>query len=95
MKEEKVGTVNVHVSYRSTGNIIRHKEVSMQVTKDNENVYKAIPELSLEERRLADVPDELRFEIKNGKGYSLRGLKEGNVDLINDIVRQLKEDSQT
>ena len=89
MESNKIATVNVNRSYRGTGNIIRHKEVVIDVTKDEENVYTAIPRLSLDERRLANVPDQLQFEIKNGHGYSKRGIKEGNVDLINDIVHQL------
>ena len=94
MENKFIASVNVSIPYRSTGNTILQKEVVMDILRGRDNDYIAVPNITLQERRLANVPDELHFEMKEGKGYSKRGLKEGNSDLINDIIIQLKEQNK-
>jgi hypothetical protein len=87
---EKIASFTVEVPYRSTGNIVTNKNIDFDIFKDGAQ-YTAAPKCDLEERRIASLPPELTFQINNGKPQSNRGAKEGNVELINRIADQLKE----
>lgn len=86
---EKIASYTIEVPYRSTGNIISNKNIDFDIYKDGMQ-YKAMPLCSLDERRIANLPPELIFEIKQGKPESIRGIKEGNLELIKKIAGQLK-----
>jgi hypothetical protein len=86
---EKIASVTVSVPIHSSGNVIVQKPVELDVFKDD-NVYKAIPLLNTDERRLANLPEELHFEIKDGKARSLRGDRDGNMHVINDVFHYLQ-----
>jgi hypothetical protein len=86
---EKIASFKIEVPYRSTGNIIMNKNIDFDIFKDTTQ-YKAVPLCDLDERRLASLPPELLFEIREGKPQSNRGMKDGNIDLIRRIAGQLK-----
>ncbi len=87
---KKIANFKIEVPYRSAGNTIINKNIDFDIYKDGAQ-YKAAPLCDLEERRIASLPPELVFEIKNGKPESTRGIREGNIELINRIADQLKE----
>ena len=85
----KIAFLSIPVPYRSSGNIIIQKEVGFHIYKDGKR-FSATPVLSPDEFRLANLPQELMFEYTDGKAASLRGFKDGNMHVINDLVEQLK-----
>lgn len=50
-----------------------------------------MPCLNEDERRVANLPQELLFNYENGKPFSHRGLLDGNFHAIEEIVRQLQQ----
>ena len=87
---EKLAYVQVHVPYKSAGNVIRQHEVSFEVFKDTQ-YYSLKPMLSEAERRLANLPESLEFSLVEGKAISSRGHKDGNLHVIQDAVQRLQE----
>jgi hypothetical protein len=88
---EKLMQVNINVPFHAPGNVIRYKEVDFEVFKVN-GQYKAVPLCSYQDRTLASLPPELVFDLKDGEVVSSRGnLKDGNLEVINDIVKELKK----
>jgi hypothetical protein len=87
---EKIANFTIEVPYRTAGNIITNKNIDFDVFKDGTQ-YMAAPLCGLEERRIASLPPELIFEMKDGKPESNRGNKEGNIEVIRRIAGQLKE----
>ncbi|MCU7551717.1 hypothetical protein OCK74_21530 [Chitinophagaceae bacterium LB-8] len=87
---EKIASFTIEVPYRTPGNRIINKNIDFDIFKDG-NHYTAAPLCGLEERRIASLPPELSFEFKNGKPLSSRGIKEGNIEVINRIAGLLKE----
>ena len=88
--QQKITIVQLQVPYKSSGNVIRQKEVSFELFKDEDH-FSLVPLLNDEEKRLANLPDELSFIIQNGKAVSLRGIKDGNLHVIQDAVLQLQQ----
>jgi hypothetical protein len=87
---EKIANFTIEVPYRTAGNIIKNKSVDFDIFKDGTQ-YMAAPLCDLEERRIASLPPELIFEMKDGKPESARGIKEGNTEVINRIAGRLKQ----
>ena len=85
--------VTVEVPYKRAGNVINNKLVDFEVEEKN-GVYKAIPKLSADELRVANLPPELIYTIQNGKGVTDRGIKEGNQHVVDSIILLLKESAQ-
>ena len=89
----KITSLSVQVPYKSAGNTIIQKPVSFDIYRE-ENNYKAIPCLSDDERRIANLPDELVFHIEKGRPISARGNKDGNFHVIKDLVKILQEEKR-
>ncbi len=89
MKENKITSVTLKVSYKGAGNVVRQQDVSFDIYQEGET-YKAVPTLSEAERRIANLPPELRFQYQEGKTSSSRGAQEGNLNLLLDITEALK-----
>lgn len=87
---KKIANFTIEVPYRSTGNIIINKNVDFDIYQEG-FLYKAVPLCDLEERRVASLPPELSFEIKNDKPESTRGIIDGNIEVIRRIAMQLKD----
>jgi hypothetical protein len=86
----KITRVNVSVPYKGPGNIIRQKPVSFQVFSEDGH-FKAVPLLNEDERRIANLPQELLFNYENGRPVSRRGSFDGNFRAIENIVQELKK----
>jgi hypothetical protein len=86
---EKITTLSVNVPYKSTGNVIRQKEVLFEVFQ-NDGQYGLRPVLSEAERRVANLPESLQFSFVEGKPVSSRGNKDGNFHVIQDAVSLLR-----
>ena len=86
---DTLATLTIAVPLKGAGGTIRQRDVTFTVSKVDGH-YNATPELNLDERRLANLPEELGFEMKNGKPVSLRGAADGNFHVIEDIVDQLR-----
>ena len=89
-QREKITSLTVKVPYHGSGNVIREREVSFDIFKQDGS-YSAVPDLDLSERRLANLPPELSFEYKEGRHISKRGNMDGNLHVIQNIVAALKE----
>jgi len=85
----KIANVNISIPYKGPGNIIRQKPVSFDVYSECD-YFKAVVLLDEDERRIANLPDELRFIFENGKPVSKRGPVDGNFHAIEDIAKELK-----
>lgn len=88
--KSKIASVDISVPYKGPGNIIKQNRVSFDVFSDTHH-YKAIPLLNEEERRIANLPPELQFNLEDGKPVSKRGSIDGNFHAIEDIVRELQK----
>jgi hypothetical protein len=55
-----------------------------------ESHYSLIPQLTNDERRIANLPESLDFNLVDGRPISLRK-NDGNFHVIEDAVRKLKE----
>ena len=91
--KEKITSVTLLVPLKSSGGIIHQREVSFDVLKQ-EGHYTLKPCLSLEERRVANLPEELNFIMENDKPVSLRGKMDGNFHVIQDAVALLKKEQR-
>ena len=87
---EKISTVEFPIPYKRAGNVITQQNVSFDFFREA-GYYKLIPLLSKEELLVANLPEELLFEIRDGKPVSLRGKKDGNFHVIEDAVKLLKK----
>jgi hypothetical protein len=88
---DKLAEVSVNVPFHAPGNVIINKEMNFEVYKIN-GQYKAVPICSYQDRMLASLPPELVFNYTEGMAVSNRGnLKDGNIEVINDIVQELKK----
>lgn len=86
----KIASVDISLSYKGPGNTVRQKPVSFEVYSE-EDYFKAVPLLNEDERRIANLPQELRFGCQNGRPFSHRGALDGNFHAIEDIVRELQK----
>jgi len=86
----KLASVNISLPYKGPGNIIMQKPVAFEVYSE-EGHFKAVPLLNEDERRIANLPQELRFSYEGGKPFSHRGAIDGNFHAIEDIVGELQK----
>ena len=90
---QKITTVTVAVPYKSSGGVIHQHDVSFDVYKEEEH-YTLRPCLPKNERQVANIPEELKFVMQDGKPVSLRGKMDGNFHIIQDAVAQLEKEEQ-
>jgi hypothetical protein len=90
---EKITTLVIKVPLKSSGGIIHQREVSFDVFRQ-EGHYSLVPLLSLDERRIANLPETLNFTVENGKPVSLRGTMDGNFHVIQDAFNALQSEQQ-
>lgn len=90
-KRNKLASFHIDVPYRGAGNVIRQHTIPFDVYRE-EMVYKAVPLLEEDERRKANLPEELVFFYENGKPSSPRKI-DGNFHVIEDIVAKLRQTS--
>ena len=86
----KITSVNISIPYKGPGNVIKQNPVVFDVYFVDGH-YKAVPCLNENERRIANLPEELLFDYENGKPVSHRGSLDGNFHAIEDIVNQLQK----
>lgn len=86
----KITSVNISFPYKGPGNIIRQNPVLFDVYS-MEDHFKAVPLLNEDERRIANLPQELLFSFNEGKLVSHRGSFDGNFHAIEEIVHQLQK----
>jgi len=89
----KITTVTIPIPYKSAGSVIRQHQVSFDVYKIDGH-YSLRPCLDPMERQIANLPEELKFEMQEGKPVSLRGKMDGNFHVIQDAVVVLREQNQ-
>ena len=87
---EKLAAVTINVPYKGAGNVIRQKEVAFDVYQDQEQ-YSLKPVLTEAERRLANLPENIDFQLQNSIPVSMKGIKDGNLHVIKDVVNKLRE----
>lgn len=87
---EKISTLTVDVPYKSSGGVIHQRPVNFDVYKAEDH-YSLKPCLGPLELQVANLPEELKFVIENGKPVSLRGKMDGNFHVIQDAVALLQQ----
>ncbi len=90
---EKITNIAVNVPLKSSGGVIMQREVQFDLFQADGH-YSLRPCLSEDERRIANLPEELNFRFENGKPVSLRGKLDGNFHVIQDAVKLLQKDFQ-
>lgn len=90
---EKFATVTVDVPQKSSGGVIHQRPINFEVFRTAGH-YSLKPCLSLYERQVMNLPEELNFVMENGKPVSLRGKMDGNFHVIWDAVEVLMKDYQ-
>ena len=91
--KEIIANVTVSVPYKRAGNVITQELVGFDLYK-NDGHYTLVPCLNEDEARIANLPQELNFNIEDGEAVSLRGIRDGNLHVIQDAVKQLQENKQ-
>lgn len=86
---QRITLLTIEVPYKSAGGIIMQKPVEFELYREEE-YYTLVPQLTEDERRVANLPEELKFVMSNGKPVSLRGKLDGNFHVIQDAVTQLQ-----
>jgi len=86
-----LGKIKVNVGFREPGGIIINKPIRFDVSCTDSH-YVAVPLCSEADRRLANLPEALEFTIEANKIQSLRGTKEGNLEVIVDIVSVMQKE---
>ena len=90
---QKITNITVQVPLKSSGGVIKQRDIEFEVFQSDSH-YTLKPCLTEDERRVANLPEELNFTFDNGKPVSLRGKLDGNFHVIQDAVKLLKEDHQ-
>jgi len=85
----KIANINISIPHKGPGNIISQKPVSFDVYSECD-YFKAVTLLDEDQRRIANLPPELRFIFENGKPVSQRGKIDGNFNAIEDIAKELQ-----
>lgn len=88
--QNKITTITIAVPYKRAGNVIRQQNVSFDVFQEEDH-YSLVPLLPPEEREVANLPQQLTFVMQDGKPVSLRGKKDGNFHVIQDVAQRLAE----
>jgi hypothetical protein len=91
--KQKIANLTIAIPYKRAGNVIIQEPVNFDLYRE-ENLYSLIPCLSEDEIRIANLPPQLQFEMKDGEPVSLRGKRDGNLHVIQDAVKQLQEHKQ-
>ena len=86
----KIASLTINVPYKRAGNVISQQPVEFDVYRADEK-YSLVPCLDTQEREVANLPPALEFVMEDGKPVSLRGKKDGNFHVIEDSVKQMKE----
>ena len=87
----KIATVEVAVPYKRAGNVITQHNVSFGFFQEEDH-FKLVPSLTHDELLVANLPEELLFEMQDNKPVSLRGLKDTNLHVIQDAVKLLQQE---
>lgn len=85
----KITSITIPVPYKSAGGVIHQHQVTFDFFRLDGH-YSLRPCLSETELQVANLPEELRFVMKDGKPVSLRGKRDGNFHVIQDAVAALK-----
>lgn len=88
--KKKLTTLTLSVPYKRAGNVISQQEVSFDVYR-NDDYYSLVPLLNDQEREIANLPQSLKFFMRDDKPVSLRGARDGNLHVIQDAAAKLKE----
>ena len=76
------------VPYHGAGNTILQKPVNFNVYTENDH-FRVVPDINKDERRIANLPEELQFQIKEGKVVSAKGSRDGNQHVLEAIAKKL------
>lgn len=87
--KQKLTTLSIEVPYKRAGNVISQQAVLFDVYKEGDQ-YSMVPLLDGPGLAVANLPTSLRFVLQNGKPVSLRGIKDGNLHVIQDAVKLLQ-----
>jgi hypothetical protein len=88
--KEKIANITIVIPYKRAGNIIVQEPVNFDVFRLDGH-YLLQPCMDENERRVANLPSELEFDIVDGKPVSLRGKMDGNLHVIQDAFESLRE----
>lgn len=90
----KLTSLVIKVPYKRAGNVITQEDVIFELFREVDH-YKLVPCLSEDELRIANLPQELKFTVEDGKPVSLRGKMDGNYHVITDAVNKIREQIPT
>lgn len=85
-----IGKINIAVGFRASGGVIHNRPLDFDIFRQDGH-YAAIPTCSEDDRRLANLPSVLEFNINAHGVESMRGIKDGNLTLIEDIAATLEK----
>jgi hypothetical protein len=85
---DKLINISIPVAFIGPGNVILNKMVLFHIYQEG-HAYIAAPMISTEQRRLADLPQELVFEYSGTTIMSSRGEGETKMDVLKDILQEL------
>ena len=81
-------SITVLVSYLN-GTEIANQIVPFKVFKEN-RLYRAIPLINNEERKLTELPEEIYFEFNNHTIIPGKAITDKGLEVLENIVQELK-----
>lgn len=87
--KEKIANITIDTPIKRAGNVIHQEPIHYDLFRENQS-YTLVPCLNEDERRIANLPEELRFVIEDDSPVSLRGKMDGNFHIIQDAFKQLQ-----
>ena len=90
MNQEKLSSIKVNIPYKRAGNVIVQQEVEFESYAVGDQ-FLLLPLLSADGLRLANLPPELAFFVKDSKPVSARGPQDENFHIIQDAFNQMKQ----
>lgn len=84
----EIASITILVPYHK-GREIVNQIIPFKVFKDQQQ-YRAVPLISTEERQLTGLPEQMSFRFNDYKVLAAADTNEGNLEAINNIVRELR-----
>lgn len=84
----EIASITILVPYHNGKETI-NQIIPFKVYED-QKFYKAIPLITIEERKLTGLPAEISFRLLNYKAIPTADTKTENINVIDNIVRELQ-----
>jgi hypothetical protein len=83
----KIVNLQIKVKYKKPGNVIEYIPVEFEVFRKGEHL-EAVPLINANSRLLTNLPNEILFQVKNGK---IKCCTPGREEVVSDLAKKMIE----